>query len=94
MNGIDPSHIIKDGNIIYFQGEKYQKVEEPKSFYNELWELVSDKVGDNTDADVLTDRIMDLIRDNIPDPSNRTFLDKSLNYGYRAALTLVRENFK
>lgn len=94
MTEIDPSRIIKDGDNIYFQGEKYQKVEELKSFYNKLWELVSDKIGDNTNADELTDRIMDLIRDTIPDPSNRMFLDESLNTGYKAALTLVQENFK
>jgi hypothetical protein len=36
MTEIDPSRIIKDGDNIYFLGEKYQKVEEPKSFYNKL----------------------------------------------------------
>jgi hypothetical protein len=94
MNGIDPSRIIKDGDNIYFCGEKYQKVEEPKSFYNKLWGLVSDKVGNNTNADELTDRIMDLIRDNIPNPSNRMFLDESLNCGYKAALNVIQEKFK
>jgi hypothetical protein len=94
MTKIDPSRITKDGDNIYFRGEKYKKVEEPKTFYNKLWELVSDKVGNNTDADELTDRIMDVIRDNIPDPSNRMFIDEHLNNGYKGALTLVQERFK
>jgi hypothetical protein len=94
MTEIDPSHITKEGDDIYFRGEKYKKVEEPKSFYNKLWELVSDKVGDNTDTDELTDRIMDLIRDNIPDPSNRMFMDEHLNTGYKLALTLLQRKFK
>jgi hypothetical protein len=94
MTEIDPSLITKDGDDIYFRGEKYKKVEEPKSFYNKLWELVSDKVGDNTDTDELTDRIMDLIRDNIPDPSNRMFMDEHLNNGYKATVKLLQEKFK
>lgn len=39
------------------------KVEEPQTFYDKLWELLASKVGNNTDADELTDRIMDLIKD-------------------------------
>jgi len=94
MTKIDPSLITKDGDDIYFRGEKYKKVEEPKSLYNKLWELVSDKVGDNTDTDELTDRIMDLIRDTIPDPSNRMFMNEYLNNGYKATVKLLQEKFK
>lgn len=42
--------------------------EQPKSFYDNVWDVISSKVGNNTDADFLTDRIMDLIKDNIPKP--------------------------
>jgi len=34
MIEIDPSLILKYDNHIYYHGEKYQKVEEPKSFYD------------------------------------------------------------
>jgi len=88
MTEIDPSRIIKEGDTIYFLGEKYQKVEEPKSFYNKLWELVSDKVGNNPDSDELTDRIIDLIRDTIPKPT------KNMTDGYNVALQLVQWRFK
>jgi hypothetical protein len=91
---IDPSLITKDGDNIYFRGEKYKKVEEPKTFYNKLWGLVSDKVGNNPNADELTDRIMDLIRDTIPDPSNRMFMNEYLNNGYKATVKLLQEKFK
>ncbi len=94
MTKIDPSLITKDEDNIYFRGEKYKKVEEPKTFYNKLWELVSDKIGNNTDADELTDRIVDLIRDNIPDPSNRMFMNEYLNNGYKATVKLLQEKFK
>ena len=68
MTEIDPSLILKDGDCIYFHGEKYQKVEEPKSFYDKLWEELGKKVGYGIDCDQLTDRVMDLIKDNIPEP--------------------------
>ena len=45
MTEIDPSLILKDGDCIYFHGEKYQKVVEPKSFYDKLWEELGKKVG-------------------------------------------------
>ena len=44
-------------------GSRVVKVEEPKSFYDKLWELISTKVGDNPNADELTDRVMDLIEE-------------------------------
>jgi hypothetical protein len=91
-NEIDPSLILKDGDNIYFRGEKYQKVEEPKSFYDKVWELVSNKIGDNTDADELTDRIMDLIRGNIPEPLTKNcHLD--IITGYNNAIVDINERF-
>ena len=63
MTEIDPSLILKDGDCIYFHGEKYQKVVEPKSFYDKLWEELGKKVGYGIDCDQLTDRVMDLIKD-------------------------------
>lgn len=44
-------------------GSGIVKVEEPKSFYDKLWELISTKVGDNPNADELTDKVMDLIEE-------------------------------
>ena len=68
MTEIDPSLILKYDDHIYYHGEKYQKVEEPKSFYDKLWEELGKKVGYGIDCDQLTDRVMDLIKDNIPEP--------------------------
>lgn len=47
--------------------------EQPKSFYDNVWDVISSKVGNNTDADFLTDRIMDLIKDNIPKPKKLSY---------------------
>jgi hypothetical protein len=68
MTEIDPSQILLDKDCIYFRGVKYQKVEEQKSFYDKLWEELGKKVGYGIDCDQLTDRIMDLIKDNFPEP--------------------------
>ncbi len=35
MNELDPTHIIKDKDCIYYRGEKYQKVKEPPRMYFE-----------------------------------------------------------
>jgi hypothetical protein len=43
MTEIDPSQILLDKDCIYFRGVKYQKVEEPKSFYDKLWEELGKK---------------------------------------------------
>ncbi len=50
-------------------GVKYKRVEEPKSFYDKLWEELGKKVGYGIDCDQLTDRVMDLIKDNLPEPT-------------------------
>ena len=68
MTEIDPSQILLDKDCIYFRGVKYQKVEPPKSFYDKLWEELGKKVGYGIDCDQLTDRVMDLIKDNLPEP--------------------------
>jgi hypothetical protein len=92
MDEIDPSVILKDGDCIYFRGEKYQKIEEPKSFYDKLWEEVGKNVGYSVDCDELTDRIMDLIRSNIPEPiKNKCYSD--VIEGYNNALKDVRGRF-
>ena len=92
MTEIDPSLILKDKNCIYFHGEKYQKVEPPKSFYDKVWELVRTKLDDTPDCDQLTDRVMDLIRDNIPEPMENKYHSDVLQ-GYNTAIKEMEERF-
>ena len=91
MTQIDPTHILKSGDCIYYHGEKYQKVEQPKSFYNQLWEELGKKVGYGIDCDQLTDGVMDLIRDNIPDPIDNKHYSEYIE-GFNAGLNQVRGN--
>ena len=66
MNEIDISKVLIEGDYATIMGVKYKRVEEPKSFYDKLWEELGKKVGYGIDCDELTDRVMDLIKDNIP----------------------------
>ena len=92
MTEIDPSLILKYDDHIYYHGEKYQKVVEPKSFYDKLWEELGKKVGYGIDCDQLTDRIMDLIKDNIPKPIEIEYHSDAIG-GYNDALEDVRGRF-
>jgi hypothetical protein len=85
---IDPSHIIKDGDSIYFFGEKYQKVETPQSFYDKLWGLLKTKLGDTSDCDEMADRVRDLIRENIPEPKKGPGLSE-YSIGFNEAIRQV-----
>jgi hypothetical protein len=68
MTEPDISKVLIEGDYATIMGVKYKRVEEPKSFYDKLWEELGKKVGYGIDCDQLTDRIMDLIRNNIPEP--------------------------
>jgi hypothetical protein len=92
MTEIDPSLILKYDDHIYYHGEKYQKVVEPKSFYDKLWEELGKKVGYGIDCDELTDRVMDLIKDNIPEPLENKY-HSDIIAGYNNALNDIRERF-
>ena len=89
---IDPSLILKSGDCIYYHGIKYQKVEQPKSFYNKLWDLLKTKLNDTLDCDELTDEVMDLIRDTIPEPLENKFHSEIIQ-GYNTAIKDIVENF-
>ena len=89
---IDPSLILKSGDCIYYHGIKYQKVEEPKCFYNKLWDLLKTKLNDTLDCDELTDGVMDLIRDTIPETMENKYHSDVIQ-GYNTALKEVKERF-
>jgi hypothetical protein len=88
---LEPQQIIKDGDCIYFRGEKYQRVGTPQSFYDKLWGLLKTKLGDTSDCDMMTDRVMDLIRENIPEPMMCD--DEDYDAGYNEAIRQINERF-
>ena len=56
-------------DTIEIGGVKYKRIEEPQSFYDKLWGLLSTKISDNVYAcDEMADKVRDLIREHIPEP--------------------------
>jgi hypothetical protein len=92
MTEIDPSLILKSGDCIYYHGVKYQKVVEPKSFYNKLWDLLKTKLNNTLDCDELTDEVIDLIRDTIPEPMENKY-HSDIIQGYNTAIKDIKERF-
>lgn len=69
--------------------------EQPKSFYDNVWDIISSKVGNNTDADFLTDRIMDLIKDNLPKPKTLSLIPTNwIDYdkGWNVCLVTMKDS--
>ena len=65
---IDISRVLMDGDIVTIMGEKYQRIIEPQSFYDKLWELLDDNLIEWVDTDEMGDRVLNLIMENIPKP--------------------------
>lgn len=53
MTEIDPTHIVKDGDCIYFRGVKYQKVQdsESKTLTDLIWNWWEDVFTTHSDWD-------------------------------------------
>jgi hypothetical protein len=92
MTETDISKVLIEGDYATIMGVKYKRVEEPKSFYDKVWELVRTKLDDTPDCDELTDRIMDLIRNNIPEPMENKYHSDVLQ-GYNTAIKEMKERF-
>ena len=65
---IDISKVLIEGDTATIMGVKYQRIIKPQSFYDKLWGLLKTKLGDSVECDEMTDRVRDLIRENIPKP--------------------------
>ena len=92
MTETDISKVLIEGEYATIMGVKYKRVEEPESFYDKLWEELGKKVGYGIDCDELTDRVMDLIRSNIPEPLENKY-HSDIIAGYNNALNDIRERF-
>ena len=63
---IDISKVLIEGDTATIMGVKYQRIIEPQSFYDKLWELLKPNLDERVDLDDMTIRVLDLIRKNIP----------------------------
>jgi hypothetical protein len=66
MTETDISKVLIEGDYATIMGIRYKRVIEPQSFYDKLWGLLKTKLGDSVECDDMTDRVRDLIRENIP----------------------------
>ena len=89
---IDISRVLIEGDQVTIMGVKYQRIIEPQSFYDKLWELLSTKISDNVYAcDDMADRVLNLIMENIPKPYEGVGLPE-YNAGYNDAIKKINKN--
>jgi hypothetical protein len=91
MTETDISKVLIEGDYATIMGVKYKRVIEPQSFYDKLWGLLKTKLGDSVECDEMTDRVRDLIRENIPEYKKGLGLPEWY-LGYNEALSRVNEN--
>jgi len=91
MTETDISKVLIEGEYATIMGVKYKRVEEPQSFYDKLWGLLKTKLGDSVECDEMTDRVRDLIRENIPEYKKGVGLPEYF-VGYNDAIRRVNEN--
>jgi predicted RNA-binding protein (virulence factor B family) len=88
---IDISKVLMDGDIVTIMGEKYQRIIEPQSFYDKLWELLDDNLIEWVDTGEITVRVLDLIRENIPEHKHIVGGIMEYNAGYNECIREVNE---
>ena len=92
-NEVDISTVLIDGDTATIMGVKYQRIIEPQSFYDKLWGLLKTKLGDSVDFHDMTIRVLDLIRENIPEPYKGVGLPE-YSVGWNDCLQHLKENLK
>ena len=88
---IDISKVLIDGDIVTIMGEKYQRIIEPQSFYDKLWGLLRTKIDNPVECSETTDRVLDLIRENIPEHKHIVGGSMEYNAGYNQCIREVNE---
>jgi hypothetical protein len=91
MTETDISKVLIEGEYATIMGVKYRRVIETQSFYDKLWGLLKTKLGDSVECDDMTDRVRDLIRENIPEYKKGLGLPEWY-LGYNDAIRKVNEN--
>ena len=92
-NEIDISTVLIEGDTATIMGVKYQRIIEPQSFYDKLWGLLKTKLGDTCGCDDMADKVMDLIRENIPEPYKGVGLPE-YSVGYNECVRKIEEGLK
>ena len=87
---IDISTVLIEGDTATIMGVKYQRIIEPQSFYDKLWELLKTKLDSSVDTDEMGDRVLNLIKENIPEPIVGGIME--YNAGWNDAIKKINKN--
>ena len=87
---IDISRVLIEGDQVTIMGVKYQRIIEPQSFYDKLWGLLRTKIDNPVECSETTDRVLDLIRENIPEYKKGVGLPE-YHLGYNEGIREVNE---
>ena len=92
-NEIDISTVLIDGEYATIMGVRYQRIIEPQSFYDKLYGLLKPNLDERVDTDDITIRVLDLIRENIPETYEGVGLPE-YSVGYNEAIKQLKGNFE
>jgi hypothetical protein len=93
MTETDISKVLIEGEYATIMGVKYKRVIETQSFYDKLWGLLKTKLGDSVECDEMTDRVRDLIRENIPEYKKGVGLPE-YSLGYNDCVDRIKNNLQ
>jgi hypothetical protein len=88
---IDISTVLIDGDTATIMGVKYQRIIEPQSFYDKLYGLLKPNLDERVDFHDMTIRVLDLIRENIPEYKEGVGLPE-YHLGWNDGILEVNEN--
>ena len=86
---IDISTVLIEGDTVTIMGVKYQRIIEPQSFYDKIYGLLKPNLDERVDTNDMTIRVLDLIRENIPEPV--VYDGEEYDMGWNDAIKKVNE---
>jgi len=90
---IDISTVLIDGDTATIMGVKYQRIIEPQSFYDKLYGLLKPNLDERVDFHDMTIRVLDLIRENIPEYKKGVGLPE-YHLGYNDCVDRIKNNLQ
>ena len=90
---IDISKVLIDGDQVTIMGVKYQRIIEPQSFYDKIYELLKYNLDERVDTNEMADKVMDLIKRHFPLPCKNLYMSEYL-LGYNEAIKQLKGNFE
>jgi len=93
MKETDISTVLIEGDTATIMGVKYQRIIEPQSFYDKLYGLLKPNLDERVDFHDMTIRVLDLIRENIPEYKKGVGLPE-YHLGYNDCVDRIKNNLQ